>query len=110
MRCFQGQTILQVAKNQDFTTVIVPNIQTSAITENLLQPTFDERTAKFLQKENIAFDDPESVTFETNVYQYLSKHYDDNSQFWVDENGFLIAYEFVQAKDKIWTVRLESTR
>lgn len=108
MRCFQGQTILQVAKNQEFKSVIVPDIQPSTDFENLLKPAVDERTAKFLKKEAIAFYEPESVTFETNVYQYLSQHYDDNSLFWINDDGLLVAYQFVQAKDKIWSVHLKT--
>lgn len=108
MRYFQGQTILQVAKNQDVTTVIVPDIKTSTNFENLLQPTFDERTAKFIKRETIAFYQPESVSIEADLYQYLSKHYDDNSQFWINDEGFLVAYQFVQSADKIWTIQLQS--
>jgi hypothetical protein len=107
MRCFQGQTILQVAENQDFTTVIVPDIENPNDFENLLKPTFDKRTAKFLKKETICFYQPESVAFEANLYQYLSKHYKENSQFWLNEEGFLVAYRFHQADDKIWEVQLQ---
>jgi hypothetical protein len=109
MRCFQGQTILQVAQNQTVTPVLVPDIQNPNDAENLLKPTFDERTAKFLKKETIAFYEPESVSLETNLYKYLSKHYDDNSQFWINDEGLLVAYQFVQAADKIWTIKLKQT-
>lgn len=107
MRCFQGQTILQVAGNQGFTTVIVPDIQNPNEVENLLKPNFDERTAKFLKKDTIGFFQPESVSFEADLYQYLSKHYNENSQFWLDEEGFLVAYRFYQTEDKIWEVQLQ---
>ncbi len=98
MRCFQGQTILQVTKNECFTTVIVPDIQPSTDFENLLKPTFDERTAKLIfEKDNLC------------VYNYLSKHYDDNSEFYLDENGLLVYYKFVQNESQTWEIRLEST-
>lgn len=107
MRCFQGQTILQVAQNQGFTHVIVPDIQNPNDLENLLKPTFDKRTAKFLKKDFLGFHQPESISFKANLYQYLSKHYNENSQFWLDDEGFLIAYRFYQAKNKIWEVQLQ---
>jgi hypothetical protein len=109
MRCFQGHAILQVAHNQAVTPVLVPDIQNPNDAENLLKPTFDKRTAKLIKKETIAFYEPESVSLETNLYQYLSKHYDDNSQFWINDEGLLVAYQFVQAADKIWTIKLKQT-
>lgn len=98
MRCFQGQTVLQVAASHGFTTVIVPDIELTTDYQSLLKPTFDERTAKQLKQEDNRF-----------IYNYLSKHYDDNSEFHLDENGLLIYYEFVQDEQQIWAVRLEST-
>lgn len=95
MRCFQGQTILQVARNKDFETVIVPDIQPSTDFENLLKPTFDERTAKLISKQDNLL-----------IFNYLSKHYDDNSEFYLDENGLLVYYKFVQSENQTWEVRL----
>ena len=109
MRCFQGQTILQVAQNQTITPVLVPDIQNPNDIENWLKPTFDERTAQNLGRETIAFYEPESVSIEANLYQYKSKHYDQNSQFWIDDKGLLIAYRFAQSADKIWEIRMESS-
>jgi hypothetical protein len=97
MRCFQGNTILQVAQNQDFTTVIVPDIQPTTKFEDLLKPTFDERTAKFLRLNN-----------NLSVFKYLSKHYNENSEFHLDKNGLLIYYKFVQSESQTWKITLES--
>ena len=97
---------MRVAENQDFTTVLVPDIQNPNDAENLLKPTFDERRAENLGKENIAFYQENSITNEANVYQYFSKHYDENSRFWIDDNGLLIAYHFAQSPDKIWEIFL----
>ena len=108
MRCFQGNTILQVAANQALTTVLVPNIINPNDTENLLKPTFDKRTAANLGTESVAFYQEHSITFETNVYRYFTKHYDENSRFWINNDGLLVAYTFHQANDKLWTVRLQS--
>lgn len=107
MRCFQGQTITQVAENPNFTTVIVPDIQNPQDPRNLLRPIFDERTAKFLKKDPIIFRQSENVSTEANLYQYLSKNYDETSQFWLDDEGFLIFYRFRQADGKIWEVQLQ---
>ena len=107
MRCFQGQAILRVAEaSKKFLTVLVPSIENPNDAENLLKPTFDERTAKNLGKENIAFYQANSIASEANVYQYFSKHYDENSRFWIDDDGLLIAYRFVQSPAKIWEVFL----
>ena len=108
MRCFQGNTILQVAANQALTTVLVPNIINPNDTENLLKPTFDERTAEQIGQESIAFYQANSITFETNVYRYFTKHYDENSRFWIDKDRLLVAYTFHQADDKLWTVCLQN--
>jgi hypothetical protein len=98
MRCFQGNTILQVAENQDFTIVIVPDIQPTTKFEDLLKPTFDKRTAKLINEENNCF-----------IYNYLSAHYDDNSEFHLDKNGLLIYYKFVKNESQTWEISLESS-
>jgi hypothetical protein len=108
MRCFQGKTILQVAKNQAITTVLVPNIINPNDTKNLLKPTFDQRTAENIGQEAIAFYQAHSVTFETNIYRYFTKHYDENSRFWIDKNGLLVAYQFQQTHDKLWNIHLQT--
>ncbi len=96
MRYFQGQIILQVAENHDVTNVIVPDIQPTTERCNLLKATFDERTAKLISEhDNI------------RIFSYLSKHYDDNSEFHIDEKGLLIYYKFVQSETQIWEVRFE---
>jgi hypothetical protein len=98
MRCFQGQTILQVAENQDVTTVIVPDIQPNTERQNLLKPTFDKRTAKLIStKDNL------------RLFNYLSNHYDDNSEFHIDQNRLLVYYKFVQNEQQTWEIRSESS-
>jgi hypothetical protein len=95
MRCFQGQTILQAAENVDVTTAIVPNIQNPNDLYLLLQPHFDERTAKLIStKDNL------------RIFNYLSRHYDENSEFHIDENGLLVYYKFVQSDSQTWEIRL----
>jgi hypothetical protein len=97
MRCFQGQTILQVADNADVTTVIVPDIQPNTERKNLLKPTFDRRTAKLIStKDNL------------RIFTYLSKHYDENSEFHIEENGLLIYYKFAKSNEQIWEINLTS--
>jgi hypothetical protein len=95
MRCFQGQTILQVAENQDITTVIVPDIQPNTERQNLLKPTFDERTAKLISNKN-----------NLRVFNYSSNHYDDNSEFHIDQNRLLAYYKFVQNEQQTWEIML----
>jgi hypothetical protein len=95
MRCFQGKTISQIAKNQESKAVIVPDIQPTTKFEDLLKPTFDERTAKCIQQKDKRF-----------IYNYLSKHYDDNSEFHLDKNGLLIYYKFIQNEQQIWEISL----
>jgi hypothetical protein len=97
MRCFQGQTILEAGENQDFTIVIVPDIQGTTAIEDFLQPTFDERTAKLI-----------STNENQRVFKYLSKHYDENSEFHLDKNGLMIYYKFVQNENQTWEVSLNS--
>jgi hypothetical protein len=95
MRCFQGKTILQVAENANVTTVIVPDIQPNTNRQNLLKPTFDERTAELIStKDNLS------------IFNYLSKHYNENSEFHIDENGLLVYYKFVQNESQTWEVIL----
>lgn len=106
MRCFQGQTILQVAQTQGFTTVIVPDIQSSTDFCNLLQPTFDERKAENTALGTVKF---ENHLTDAIVFKYLSQHYDENSEFWiVRKNSLLFHYQFKDPDDKIWSVQLKS--
>lgn len=99
MRCFQGETILRVAENKSFSNVLVPSIENPEDSENLLRPTFDERTAELIEKETIQIN---KKSIETSVYKYLSKHYSEDSKFWIDENGLLVKYIFHQSEDKVW--------
>jgi hypothetical protein len=106
MRVFQGQTILNVAKNPETSIVLIPSIEKPNDTRNLLCPTFDERRAKNIGGETITRYQEHSVTVETNVYKYFTKHYDENSRFWINNDGLLVAYRFAQSPDKIWEVFL----
>lgn len=114
MRCFQGRTILQVAEKRTAVSVLVPDIQNPNDAGNLLRPIFDMRSAEFLGREQIGFwkkdsgDEDTIVAREANLYRYISKHYDDNSRFWINDEGLLIAYRFQPAKEQIWDVYLES--
>jgi hypothetical protein len=95
MRYFQGQTILQISQNQNTSTVIVPDIQPTTDFKNLLRSTFDERTGKLISTKDNLY-----------VYSYLSKHYDDNSEFYINENGLLVYYKFALNETQIWEVKL----
>lgn len=95
MRCFQGQIILQVAENVDVTNVLVPDIQLPTNSKNLLRPTFDKRTAKLITTKD-----------KLRVFNYLSKHYDENSEFHIDEKGLLVYYKFVQNESQTWEITL----
>lgn len=108
MRVFQGQVILRVAdaSAEDFTTVLIPSIENPADAENLLKPTFDNRRAEKVGRENVAFYQPDSITFKVDVYKYFTKHYDEDSRFRINADGLLVAYRFVQAADKIWEIFL----
>ncbi len=105
MRCFQGATILRVADG--FSTVLVPDIQNPKDIENLLKPTFDERTAEKIGRQTIGLHQKKSVAVEADIYRYFSKHYDENSCFLIDENDFLVGYVFTQSANKIWEISLE---
>lgn len=96
MRCFQGQTIMQVANNRDVTTVVVPDIQTSSKIEDLLRPTFDERTAELV-----------SSNENQRIFYYLSKHYDETSEFHINQNGLLTYYKFIQSEQQTWEIILQ---
>lgn len=103
IRCFQGETILHVAENKSFSNVLVPSIENPEDTNTLLKPTFDERTAEFIKKETIQI---KEKTINTSVYKYLSKHYSEDSKFWIDENGLLLKYVFHQSENQIWKIEL----
>jgi hypothetical protein len=97
MRCFQGQTISRIAGREDFTTVIVPDIQPTSNTRNLLKQTFDKRTADIL-----------STNRNLRIFSYLSDKYDEQSEFCLDETDLLVHYKFVQSKTQTWEVKLVS--
>ena len=94
---FRSQTIMQVANNRDVTTVVVPDIQTSSKIEDFLKPTFDERTAELISSnENL------------RIFYYLSKHYDETSEFHINQNGLLTYYKFIQSEQQTWEIILQS--
>lgn len=96
MRCYQGQTILYVSRF-GYVSVIVPDIQNPAEAENLLRPTYDKRKASLIsEKEGV------------RIFKYVSKHYNENSEFHLNENGLLVYYKFAQNENQLWEVRLES--
>lgn len=104
MRYFQGNTILQVATNSYPTSVLVPDINDPGNTQSLLQPIFDERTAEPISKAAINLN---GFNSEATIYKYLSKNYDENSEFWIAPDGLLLDYKFCQSADKTWSVSLE---
>ena len=103
MRCFQGAVILDVAKNETPTNVLVPNIEEPGDVNTLLAPTFDQRNARFLSSETIEID---GQAVKADEYSYLSKHYADDSRFWIDADGMLVKYVFHQPNGQSWCVEL----
>jgi hypothetical protein len=94
MRCFQGRVILRAAQ-EGGAGVMIPSIENPADTEKLLTPTFEQRTARLLRTDG-----------NQSVFNYLTKRYDERSEFWLDGDGLLVKYEFQQAPDKRWSCRL----
>ena len=107
MRCFQGEAILRVASSGQFSNVLVPSIEDPGNTDSLLKPTFDERTANFIEQEAVTID---GRAVDTSAYQYISKHYSENSKFWIDDNGVLVRYVFNQSEDQVWSVQISDYR
>lgn len=106
MRVFQGRTILKIAAIQDWTAVLVPDIQPATVFENLLQPTFDSRKAEKWAMGTVKY---QGTLTDALVFSYLSKHYDDDSEFWIiRKNGLLFSYEFRQSDEQFWEVRLKT--
>jgi hypothetical protein len=96
MRVFQGKTILSVAANGAETNIMVPFVEAPSDLERLLKPTYDRRTASLIAEEN-----------QIRKYKYLSKHYDEDSEFHIDASDLLSYYRYLQTADKLWEVRLE---
>jgi len=97
MRVFQGHTILAIAKSRRETPVIVPFVENPNDLARLLSPTTDYRTAERTNEKD-----------GLSTFKYLSKHYDDKSEFVIREDGLLASYRFPQAAEKVWEVVLSS--
>jgi hypothetical protein len=108
MRCFQGQVILRAAESNQTVPVLIPFIEDSNDADQLLTPTFDQRTAELIRKENIFVGDAPQQPYETNVYRYLGKHYDETAEFWIEPDGLLVQYRFPQNDETNWLVRLSA--
>jgi hypothetical protein len=109
MRVFLGPVIRQVlahGKGQPVP-VLVPSLEQMLDPETLLRPLFDARQAAMLGAENVEVD---GRLLPARRYQYLSKHYDAESQFWLDENDLLLRYRFVQSSEQVWDTRLTTYR
>ena len=83
--------------------VLVPSLEQMLDPETLLRPLFDYRQAALLGTEDIEVD---GRVLPARRLQYLSKHYDANSQFWLDETDLLLRYLFHQRLTQIWDTRL----
>jgi hypothetical protein len=103
MRVFLGPAIRRIAANRTATPVLVPFLEDPKDAEKLLLPTFDQRRATCLGPEQITFG---GHSHAAHRYQYLGKQYDDQSTFWLDENGLLLRYLFKQNNGQVWDTRL----
>jgi hypothetical protein len=109
MRVFLGPVIRQVlarGKGQSVP-VLVPSLEQMLDPDTLLRPLFDSRQAAVLGAEDVEVD---GRLLSARRYQYLSNHYDAESQFWLDENDLLLRYRFVQSSEQVWDTRLTTYR
>jgi hypothetical protein len=109
MRVFLGPVIRQVLAhgNGQPVPVLVPSLEQMLDPETLLRPLFDFRQAALLGTEDIEVD---GRWLPARRFQYLSNHYDAESQFWLDETDLLLRYRFVQSSEQIWDTRLTTYR
>ena len=109
MRVFLGPVIRQVLArgNGQPVPVLVPSLEQMLDPATLLRPLFDYRQAALLGNEDIEVD---ARLLPTQRFQYLSNHYDAQSQFWLDETNMLLRYRFHQSPEQIWDTRLTAYR
>ena len=95
MRVFLGATIQQVAARGrgDSVPVLVPYLENPQDAERLLRPTFDLRRA---------------IKLSDGSWQYPGERYDEQSQFWLDDDGLLLRYRFQQDADTTWEIALKN--
>jgi hypothetical protein len=105
MRVFLGPVILQVWQRGGGqpVPVLVPSLEQILNPAMLLRPLFDARQAALLGTEEIELAGQSIVA---RRFQYLSNHYDTDSQFWLDEHGVLLRYFFPQSPTQSWDTRL----
>jgi hypothetical protein len=95
MRVFLGAVILRVAARES-APVVVPSIENPTDAENLLRPNVEERRAELVGVEKTA-----------RRYRFLTRHYDDKSAFWLNEQGLLVRYRFHQSDAQVWETTLQ---
>jgi hypothetical protein len=105
MRVFLGPVIRQVLArgNGQAVPVLVPSLEQMPDPDTLLRPLFDARQAAFPGTEDIELD---GRRLPARRFQYLSNHYDAQSQFWLDDEDVLLRYRFVQSAEQVWDTRL----
>lgn len=105
MRIFLGPVIRQVWRQGSGqpVPVLVPSLEKTLDPETLLRPLFDQRRATLLDEEELSLD---GHLWRARRFQYLSRHYDASSQFWLDERGVLLRYLFPQSPTQRWDTRL----
>ena len=105
MRVFLGPVIRQVCelgKGQPVP-VLIPSLENMLDPDTLLRPQFDYRQAALLGNEDLEID---GRVWPARRFQYLSNHYDAQSQFWLDEADVLLRYRFHQSAEQVWDTRL----
>jgi hypothetical protein len=105
MRVFLGPVILRVWRQGGGqpVPVLTPSLEKTLDPQTLLRPSLDQRQARFLGEEELSLTDR---VCRARRFQYLSRHYDASSQFWLDERGVLLRYLFPQSPTQRWDTQL----
>lgn len=102
MRVYTGAVIKRIADLGGSAQIIVPDIRLDTAPDKKLQPTVSERRSALLADDDIFL---EGRRHKCQRWSFIGDQYDKSSEFWLDAEGNLLCYSWLQAAQQRWRVQ-----
>ncbi len=104
LRVFTGPIIRSLIARGGEGLVLLPNIETSTARSDLLRPLCSVRHAGIAGEQESLVGEGDTAA---QLCTFVGGHYDEKSRFWLAADNLLERYEWQQAPDQLWEVRLK---
>lgn len=104
MRIYNGTVIKSLVTAGEPTRVLVPWIKVADKTECLLRPEFSQRQAQLLGEDSVRISNQD---IPCQQYDYSGGEYQPGTRFWIDENGVMLRYRWLQENSAQWDITLD---